>query len=166
MADADFVFNIVIYGIVIAYILYINFAAYLNTSTGFLTALIRLFQNWVFRLVFLLIVGFFAMDLYPFGGFILAVLLTIAFLNTNMLAYKKGIENFAGDLGLDNEMELAQNTNNCGRYAPLQRLPFNPQGYRPDESLLSSGAPDVLPDDSRYNGEYTDSGVAYEFDMA
>jgi hypothetical protein len=39
----------------------------------------------------LLIVGFFALDLFPYGGFTFAILLTIAFLNTNMLVYKKQI---------------------------------------------------------------------------
>jgi hypothetical protein len=79
------------YAIVIAYILYINFATYYNSGTNFLNFLIKLFNNWVFRLIFLLIVGFFALDLFPYGGFTFAILLTIAFLNTNMLVYKKQI---------------------------------------------------------------------------
>jgi hypothetical protein len=37
------------------------------------------------------------MDLFPYGGFTFAILLTIAFLNTNMLVYKKEIsETFLG----------------------------------------------------------------------
>ena len=64
-----------------------------------------------------------------------------------------------------NQYDL-QSPQNCGPYAPLQRLPFNPQGYRSDESVLGSGAPDVLPHDSLANGEYTTSGVGYEFNMA
>ena len=79
------------YGLVIAYILYINFATYYNSGTSFLNFLIKLFNNWIFRLIFLLIVGFFALDLFPYGGFTFAILLTIAFLNTNMLVYKKQI---------------------------------------------------------------------------
>ena len=91
------IFNVFIYALVIAYILYINFATYYNSGTNFLNFLIKLFNNWVFRLIFLLIVGFFALDLFPYGGFIFAVLLTIAFLNTNMLVYKKEIsESFVG----------------------------------------------------------------------
>jgi hypothetical protein len=87
------------YAIVIAYILYINFATYYNSGTGFLNFLIKLFNNWVFRLIFLLIVGFFALDLFPYGGFTFAILLTIAFLNTNMLVYKKQIsESFSGNM--------------------------------------------------------------------
>ena len=89
MVEGHIFFNVFIYGIVIAYILYINFATYYNSGTKFLNSLIKLFNNMIFRLVFLLIVGFFALDLSPYGGFIFATLLTIAFLNTNMLVYKK-----------------------------------------------------------------------------
>jgi len=97
MVEGHIVFNIFMYALVIAYILYINFATYYNSGIGFLNFLIKLFNNWIFRLVFLLIVGFFALDLFPYGGFIFAVLLTIAFLNTNMLVYKKEIsESFVG----------------------------------------------------------------------
>lgn len=97
MVEGHIVFNVFMYAIIIAYILYINFATYYNSGIGFLNFLIKLFNNWIFRLVFLLIVGFFALDLFPYGGFIFAVLLTIAFLNTNMLVYKKQIsESFVG----------------------------------------------------------------------
>ena len=92
MIEGHIIFNAIIYSIVIAYILYINFSAYYQTGTGFLKALVNLFQNWIFRTVYLLIVGFFALDLFPYGGFVLAILLTIAFLNTNMLVYKKDVE--------------------------------------------------------------------------
>lgn len=91
MVEAHIIFNVFMYAIVIAYILYINFATYYNSGTGFINFLIKLFNNWVFRLIFLLIVGFFALDLFPYGGFTFAILLTIAFLNTNMLVYKKQI---------------------------------------------------------------------------
>lgn len=99
MVEAHIIFNVFMYAIVIAYILYINFATYYNSGTGFLNFLIKLFNNWVFRLIFLLIVGFFALDLFPYGGFTFAILLTIAFLNTNMLVYKKQIsESFSGNM--------------------------------------------------------------------
>lgn len=97
MVEAHIIFNVFMYAIVIAYILYINFATYYNSGTKFLNFLIKLFNNWIFRLIFLLIVGFFAMDLFPYGGFVFAILLTIAFLNTNMLVYKKEMsETFLG----------------------------------------------------------------------
>ena len=92
MIEGHIIFNAILYSIVIAYILYINFSAYYQTGTGFLRALVNLFQNWIFRTVYLLIVGFFSLDLFPYGGFVLAILLTIAFLNTNMLMYKKDVE--------------------------------------------------------------------------
>lgn len=91
MIEGHIIFNGIIYAIVIAYILYINFAAYYQTTTGFLKALVNIFQNWIFRTVFLLFVGFFALDIFKYGGFVLAILLTIAFLNTNMLIYKQNI---------------------------------------------------------------------------
>jgi hypothetical protein len=97
MVEGHIVFNVFMYAIVITYILYINFATYYNSGIGFLNFLIKLFNNWIFRLIFLLIVGFFALDLFPYGGFTFAILLTIAFLNTNMLVYKKQIsETFVG----------------------------------------------------------------------
>ena len=92
MIEGHIIFNAILYSVVIAYILYINFSAYYQTGTGFLRALVNLFQNWIFRTVYLLIVGFFSLDLFPYGGFVLAILLTIAFLNTNMLVYKKDVE--------------------------------------------------------------------------
>ncbi len=98
MVKPHTVFNIFMYGLVIAYILYINFATYYNSGTNFLNFLIKLFNNWVFRLIFLLIVGFFALDLFPYGGFIFAILLTIAFLNTNMLVYKNKISETFRDI--------------------------------------------------------------------
>jgi len=97
MIEGHIIFNAILYSIVIAYILYINFSAYYQTGTGFLKALVNLFQNWIFRTVYLLIVGFFALDLFPYGGFVLAILLTIAFLNTNMLVYKKDVEESMGN---------------------------------------------------------------------
>ena len=113
MVEAHIMFNVFMYAIVIAYILYINFATYYNSGTKFLNFLIKLFNNWIFRLIFLLIVGFFALDLFPYGGFIFAILLTIAFLNTNMLIYKKQIsESFSGNM----------------------RNPINPSTYEPSLS--------------------------------
>ncbi len=108
MVEAHIIFNVFMYAIIIAYILYINFATYYNSGTKFLNFLIKLFNNWIFRLIFLLIVGFFAMDLFPYGGFVFAVLLTIAFLNTNMLVYKKEMsETFLGgpNTGVVGELE-------------------------------------------------------------
>lgn len=106
MIEAHIVFNIFMYGLVIAYILYINFATYYNSGTSFLNFLIKLFNNWIFRLIFLLIVGFFALDLFPYGGFTFAILLTIAFLNTNMLVYKKQIsESFINPAPYEEEQQ-------------------------------------------------------------
>ena len=184
MVEGHLVFNAFIYAAVIAYILYINFAAYYNSTTGFLNGLVRLFNNWIFRLVYLFVVGFFAMDMFKYGGFTFAILLTIAFLNTNMLMYKKEIsESFAEHMSnmqeeattFNNEYvmnsapgvePMANSKENCGPYPPTRRLPFNPQGYRPDETVMGSGVPDALPAEALDNGPFTQSGVAYEMDMA
>jgi hypothetical protein len=119
MVEAHIMFNVFMYAIVIAYILYINFATYYNSGTKFLNFLIKLFNNWIFRLIFLLIVGFFAMDLFPYGGFVFAILLTIAFLNTNMLVYKKQIsESFIGgsESGTYEQSEQVEQENNSNEY--------------------------------------------------
>ena len=119
MVEAHIIFNVFMYAIVIAYILYINFATYYNSGTGFLNFLIKLFNNWIFRLIFLLIVGFFALDLFPYGGFTFAILLTIAFLNTNMLVYKKQIsESFLGgsESGTYEQSEQVEQENNSNEY--------------------------------------------------
>jgi hypothetical protein len=101
------------YGLIIAYILYINFATYYNSGTSFLNFLIKLFNNWIFRLIFLLIVGFFALDLFPYGGFTFAILLTIAFLNTNMLVYKKQIsESFINPAPYSNQSHEEEHLQN------------------------------------------------------
>jgi len=105
------------YAIIIAYILYINFATYYNSGIGFLNFLIKLFNNWIFRLIFLLIVGFFALDLFPYGGFTFAILLTIAFLNTNMLVYKKQIsESFINPAPYEPSNEEEKNMNGPNEY--------------------------------------------------
>ena len=130
MVEAHIMFNVFMYAIVIAYILYINFATYYNSGTKFLNFLIKLFNNWVFRLIFLLIVGFFAMDLFPYGGFVFAILLTIAFLNTNMLVYKKEIsESFlggsdAGIYGESNELEQENSSNEYVRNDGNMQEPY------------------------------------------
>jgi len=119
MVEAHIMFNVFMYAIVIAYILYINFATYYNSGTKFLNFLIKLFNNWIFRLIFLLIVGFFAIDLFPYGGFVFAILLTIAFLNTNMLVYKKQIsESFLGgsESGTYEQSEQVEQENNSNEY--------------------------------------------------
>ena len=96
--NGHMIFNGIIYCGVIAYILYINFASYYNTNQKALNKIAKVFNNWIFRLVLLLIIGFFAMDVFKYGGFTLAVLLTIAFLNTNMLIYKNEVnETFANN---------------------------------------------------------------------
>ena len=171
-------FNAIAYSSVIAYILYINFAAYYNTGTKFLNGLVRVFNNWVFRLFYLLFVGYFSLDLFKYGGFTYAILLTIAFLNTNMLMYKKEVsESFQehmsnmmqeeeGNKFKDEYVRNTVNENNETFAAPTQRLPFNPGPYRPDDSVMSSGVPDPLPEDPLKNGPYTTSGVGYEFNMA
>ena len=189
MVEGHLIFNAFVYAAVIAYILYINFAAYYNSGTGFLNFLVRLFNNWVFRLFYLLIVGFFAMDLFRYGGFTFAILLTIAFLNTNMLMYKKEVsESFSEymtnmeEQEEENKVEMVDNSadvlesmgnmidaespENCGPYAPVRRLPFNPVAFRPDESALGSGVPDKLPQHPLEDGPFTQSGVAYDFNMA
>lgn len=191
MLKAHHAFNTIVYTIVIVYILFINYASYYHTGTGLLNFFISLFQNQIFRAIFLLIIAYLAFDMCEYGGFTLAILLTIAFLNSSMISTKKVQESFDatenGDMVADMQQsddednmesfdasgsEVLVNTNqsgdapNCGPYADYQRLPFNPMPYRPDESVLDSGAPDALPEDSVANGPYTTSGVGYEFNMA
>jgi hypothetical protein len=76
----------------------------------------------------LLIVGFFALDLFPYGGFTFAILLTIAFLNTNMLVYKKQIsESFSGNM---------RNPINPATYEPSNREDEPNQYVRNDDDNL------------------------------
>ena len=75
------IFNGIVYSGIIAYILYINFAAYYNSTPKALDVITKVFRNWVFRFFYLLLVGFFALDIFKYGGFTFAILLTIAFLN-------------------------------------------------------------------------------------
>jgi len=137
MIEGHIIFNAIIYSIVIAYILYINFSAYYQTGTGFLKALVNLFQNWIFRTVYLLIVGFFALDIFPYGGFVLAILLTIAFLNTNMLVYKKDVEE---SLTMREEAEDDEK-NKLPRDEPIQQQQQQPQQQMMNNQLNNSSTP-------------------------
>jgi hypothetical protein len=126
------------YAIIIAYILYINFASYYHSGTNFLNFLIKLFNNWVFRLIFLLIVGFFALDLFPYGGFIFAVLLTIAFLNTNMLVYKKQIsESFLGGSSYSSEKKDEVDKFIGGSDASPYEQSYQEEVNKPDEYVTN-----------------------------
>ena len=151
MVEAHIIFNVFMYAIVIAYILYINFATYYNSGTGFLNFLIKLFNNWIFRLIFLLIVGFFALDLFPYGGFTFAILLTIAFLNTNMLVYKKQIS----------ESFESRNPINPATYEPStsEDEPFN----KPNEYVRNESASllEPLGNDSMEQGSLLGSSGMY-----
>jgi hypothetical protein len=70
------------------------------------------------------------MDLFPYGGFVFAILLTIAFLNTNMLVYKKEIsESFlggsdAGIYGESNELEQENSSNEYVRNDGNMQEPY------------------------------------------
>ena len=153
MVEAHIIFNVFMYAIVIAYILYINFATYYNSGTSFLNFLITLFNNWVFRLIFLLIVGFFALDLFPYGGFTFAILLTIAFLNTNMLVYKKQIsESFSGNMR--NPINPATYEPSTGEDEPM---------YRPNEYVRnqSSSLLEPLGNDGMEQGSLFESYGMY-----
>jgi hypothetical protein len=156
MIEGHIIFNAILYSIVIAYILYINFSAYYQTGTGFLRALVNLFQNWIFRTVYLLVVGFFSLDLFPYGGFVLAILLTIAFLNTNMLMYKKDVEesfttamnNAENKKKLPNDTQI-QKMNNSQPPIPVNSAtPMTPApstlGIKSNPSMIAPPAPSTM----------------------
>lgn len=104
MIKAHIIFNVFMYAIVITYIICIHFAAYYNSGNKFINFFIKLFNNWIFRLIYLSIIGFFALNLFPYSDFLFAILLTIAFLCTNMLALKK-------DISESYEEEIVSETN-------------------------------------------------------
>lgn len=183
MIKAHHVFNSSVYLIVIIYIILINVGSYYHKGTGVINFLVSLFQNEIFRIIFLLITAYFAFDLDVYGGFTLAILLTIAFLNTSMLSTRRVAESFSDKSKVEGEEDEEdsqrgytiptqpienpiQSGDNCGPYSNNYRLPFNPGPYRPDESVMSDGFPDDLPKDPLANGPYTTSGVGYEFNMA
>ena len=182
MRHGNVALNLTLCLLVVAYILYINLASYYGATPNALRQISRVFQNWVFRVFFLLVVGFFALELLPYGGFTLAVLLTIAFLNTNMLMHRKNVnEAFTEYMTTNNsqnqEQEQTQEQTQEQDQEQEQEqeqeqgfegfAPFNPEPYRPDESVMGSGWPDKLPKNPPpATGPYTDSGVAYDFNMA
>ena len=131
--NGHMIFNGIIYCGVIAYILYINFAAYYNTNQKTLNKIAKVFNNWIFRLVLLLFIGFFAMDIFKYGGFTLAVLLTIAFLNTNMLIYKNEVnETFANhkleQMNMNNPI-MGTNTSTLDGEEIESEMPVNEMPY-------------------------------------
>lgn len=86
--------NLVTIGVLIVYIVYINLSSNLKWNDSVLKILVNLSNNWVFRIIFLGFVGAVALDLIP-GGIGLAIILTIAFLNTTLLGSKGLSENFS-----------------------------------------------------------------------
>ena len=147
MIEGHIIFNAILYSIVIAYILYINFSAYYQTGTGFLRALVNLFQNWIFRTVYLLIVGFFALDLFPYGGFVLAILLTIAFLNTNMLVYKKDVEESLSMRGEEDDEKNKLPTDVLPTDIPIQnqtQMESSTPTYQPPSSSSVQSNPSMI----------------------
>ncbi len=75
-------FNLLTVGILVIYLIYINMSSSLGWNDAFLSMLINLSSNWIFRVVFFALVGAIALNLIN-GGIGLAVVLTIAFLNTH-----------------------------------------------------------------------------------
>ena len=137
------IFNSIFYSGIIAYILYINFATYYNATPKSLNTIINVFSNWVFRLFYLLIVGFFALDIFKYGGFTLAILLTIAFLNSNMLIHKSNVnESFTNNIEnyLDSEEnnseENIESFNNINGIHPSESL-----GAPLDEEIATQNQP-------------------------
>lgn len=70
--------------VIVIYLLYINISSKLSKKDVVLNFIVDLFHNWIFRLLFLILIALCALEILP-GGMIIAILLTIVFFNTSMI---------------------------------------------------------------------------------
>ncbi len=74
----------IIIAIIVIYLIYVNLSAKFSRKDDILNFFIDLFHNWIFRILFLIIIALYALEYLP-GGMIVALLLTIVLFNTSML---------------------------------------------------------------------------------
>ena len=76
--------NIIICALLVFYIIFIN-TSYHQGKRGMLNHLVMLFENPVFCFLVLVFIAYSALEFTPCCGFMCALLLTVAFLNTKMV---------------------------------------------------------------------------------
>lgn len=84
--------NAVLYAIIVLYIVFLNYSSYEGRNMDFLRMVTDLFTSKLFVLLLLAVVAYLSLDLHKIGGFTLAILLTIAFLNTLMIMNKRRVD--------------------------------------------------------------------------
>lgn len=168
--------------LVLVYLIYVSYLDY--TGQHMPEELTTLFNYALFRLALLVAVAVVAFTGHLECGILLAIayLVSVSMANrestheafTEYLTMKGG-EDVTQEQLRDQESGITANGGvqqvgeGCVSYAPQNA--FNPQPFRPNESIMPSGVPDQLPPSgdnflSDPSGPYADSGVAYNMDMA
>lgn len=168
--------------LVLIYLIYVSYLDY--TGQHMPEELKTLFNYALFRLALLVAVAVVAFTGHLECGILLAIayLVSVSMANressreafTEYLTMQGG-ENVTQDQLRDHETGITANSSiqqvgeGCVSYAPQNA--FNPQPFRPNERIMSSGMPDQLPPSgnnflSNPSGPYADSGVAYAMNMA
>ena len=146
--------NLIIY---IILLVYIGLLLFINKLPNNIYSFIgNLISNNIVKLIIVVIIVLFGLEKskkHNIGGCNGALLLALAYTLT-IVIYRRNInsnENFNNDI----KCNLPQNNR------------FNPQPYRPSDSTLESGIPDPLPShiSGTSTGPYSDSGIAYNFNM-
>jgi len=163
-------FNYIIGLILFLYIIYLNYSRDNNKIPNIIYEIMR---NKFARLIIVILICFASIGhkLYGIGGPTIGILFAIAYLITFLyLLYPIRNEQFSG-LGNAPVVEGLNNSqSSCGSY-PSTNNEYLPNPHRPNESALAYGEPDPISkcgQDFRScpPGSYTDSGIAYNFNMA
>lgn len=154
--------NLLVGIIVIVYIIYTGYVFNMSEHVPHIISEIALHPLGRLIVLVIILMTTIGHKFYGIGGSTLGLLLAIAYLLTLTHVNKGNIEKF----GVNQMNGLTP----CGNYQPGTGN-FNPDPYRPNDSVLASGMPDPIPPEgqdfrSSPPGVYADSGVAYDFNMS
>ena len=137
---------------------YIGYISYQSHNIPHVVSEIALEPLGRFIVVVLIVMTAIGHKFYGVGGPTLGLLLAIAYMLTLIQVNNGNIEKF-------NVNKMGGSTQ-CGNYQSDDGY-FNPDPYRPDDSMLASGMPDPLPENEKNFGSsplgvYADSGVEHD----
>ena len=143
--------NLLITIVLFVYLIYLLF--FVNESTEVKNLITDIVNNRFGRLIIILAIVFISVgNKLKIGGPKIGILVLVVYLLTFSQMNTNTNENF----------------NSACMIAPNPQNPYNPHPYRPSDSTLASGVPDPIQQthsEMATSGPYSDSGVAYQFDM-
>lgn len=167
--------KITLCSLVFAYLFYVSYLDYKGEHMP--SVLVDIYSHPILRLLILTAIAV----LGYFNHLECAVILSIAYLISVTMANREGArEAFTEYLTMQDgeavtQSEIRDEETGIQQVGSgvegMRRSVFNPQPYRPNDSVLSSGIPDPLaPNGDNFlsdpSGPYADSGVAHQMNMA